>query len=59
MRKYITSARGHTRASKRSIIFKVRGAKYLVVHRHGNAHWSLVTSLTAACTSIDENKLLE
>ena len=33
--------------------FKVRGAKYLMVDRHGNAHWSLVTSLTAECTSID------
>ena len=31
--------------------FKVRGAKYLVVDRHGNAHWSLVTSLTAECTT--------
>ena len=31
-----------------------------MVDRHGNAHWSLlVTSLTAACTSIDKNKLLE
>ena len=30
-----------------------------MVDRHGNAHWSLVTSLTAACTSIDETKLLE
>ena len=39
--------------------FKVRGAKYLVVNRHGKAHWSLVTSLTAECTSIDESKLLE
>ena len=39
--------------------FKVRGAKYLVVDRHGNAHWSLVTSLTAECTSIDGSKLLE
>ena len=39
--------------------FKVRGAKSLVVDRHGNAHWSLVTSLTAECTSIDGSKLLE
>ena len=39
--------------------FKVRGAKYLVVDRHGNAHLSLVTSLTAECTSIDGSKLLE
>ena len=30
-----------------------------MVDRHGNAHWSLVTSLTAECTSIDGSKLLE
>ena len=30
-----------------------------MVDRHGNAHWSLVTSLLAECTSIDRSKLLE
>ena len=30
-----------------------------MVDRHGNAHWSLVTSLPAECTSIDRSKLLE
>ena len=39
--------------------FKVSGAKYLVVDRPGNAHWSLVTSLMAECTSFDGSKLLE
>ena len=30
-----------------------------MVDRHGNADWSLVTSLTAECTSTDGSKLLE
>ena len=39
--------------------FKVRGAKYLIVHSHGKAHRSQVPSFVTRCMSLDENKLVE
>ena len=39
--------------------YKVRGAKYLVVDRHGKAHWSQSPSSVTTCMSLDKSKLVE
>ena len=39
--------------------YKVREAKYLVVDRHGKAHWSQSPSSVTTCMSIDMSKLVE
>ena len=39
--------------------YKVRGAKYLTVDRHGKAHWSQSPSSVTTCMSIDKSKLVE
>ena len=39
--------------------YKVRGAKYLIVDRHGKAHWSQSPSSVTTCMSIDKSKLVE
>ena len=36
--------------------FKIRGAKYIIVDRHGNRHWSLEP---ASSTSVSKSKLVE
>ena len=40
-------------------VFKIRGAKYIIVDRHGNRHWSLESSLSTACVSVSNSKLVE
>ena len=39
--------------------YKVRGAKYLIVDRHGKPHWSQSPSSVTTCMSIDKSKLVE
>ena len=39
--------------------FKIRGAKYIIVDRHGNEHWSLESALSTACVSVSKSKLVE
>ena len=39
--------------------FKIRGAKYIIVDRHGNGHWSLQPALSSACVSVSKSKLVE
>ena len=39
--------------------FKIRGAKYIIVDRHGNGHWSLESALNSACVSVSKSKLVE
>ena len=38
--------------------YQVRGAKYLIVDRHGRAHWSESPSTTPVCISVDRSKLI-
>jgi len=38
--------------------YRVRGAKYLIVDRHGRAHWSESPSTTPVCISVDRSKLI-
>ena len=35
--------------------YKVRGPKYLVVDRHGKAHWSHSPSSVTTCMSLDKS----
>ena len=37
--------------------FKIRGIKYLIVNRHGKAHWSLEPASSTACDSVSKSKL--
>ena len=39
--------------------FKIRGAKYIIVDRHGNGHWSLESALSTAYVSVSKSKLVE
>ena len=39
--------------------FKIRGAKYIIVDRHGNGHWSLESALSTASVSVSKSKLVE
>ena len=39
--------------------FKIRGAKYLIVNRHGKAHWSLEPASNTTCVSVSKSKLVE
>ena len=39
--------------------FKIRGAKYIIVDRHGNGHWSLESVSSTACVSVSKSKLVE
>ena len=39
--------------------YKVRGPKYLIVDRHGKAHWSQSPSSVTTCMSLDKSKLVE
>ena len=39
--------------------FKIRGAKYIIVDRHGNRHWSLESALSTACVSVSKSMLVE
>ena len=39
--------------------FKIRGAKYITVDRHGNGHWSLESASSTACVSVSKSKLVE
>ena len=39
--------------------FKIRGAKYIIVDRHGNGHWSLEPASSSACVSVSKSKLVE
>ena len=39
--------------------FKIRGAKYIIVDRHGNGHWSLESALSTACVRVSKSKLVE
>ena len=39
--------------------FKIRGAKYIIVDRHGNGHWSLELASSTACVSVSKSKLVE
>ena len=39
--------------------FKIRGAKYFIVYRHGKAHWSLEPASSTACVSVSKSKLVE
>ena len=39
--------------------FKIKGAKYLIVNRHGKAHWSLEPASSTACVSVSKSKLVE
>ena len=39
--------------------FKIRGAKYIIVDRHGNEHWSLELASSTACVSVSKSKLVE
>ena len=32
--------------------FKMRVAKYIIVNKHGNVHWSLESALSTACVSV-------
>ena len=41
------------------VTFKIRGAKYIIVDRHGNGHWSLKSVLSTACVSVSKSKLVE
>ena len=40
-------------------VFKIRGAKYIIVDRHGNGHWSLEPASSTACVSVSKSKLVE
>ena len=35
------------------------GAKYLILNRHGKAHWSLEPASSTACVSVSKSKLME
>ena len=39
--------------------FKIRGANYIIVDRHGNGHWSLESASSTACVSVSKSKLVE
>ena len=39
--------------------FNIKGAKYLIVNRHGKAHWSLEPASSIACVSVRKSKLVE
>ena len=39
--------------------FKIRGAKYIIVDRSGNGHWSLESALNTAYVSVTKSKLVE
>ena len=39
--------------------FKIRGAKYIIVDRHDNGHWSLELASSTACVSVSKSKLVE
>ena len=39
--------------------FKIREAKYIIVDRHGNRHWSLESELSTACVSVSKSTLVE
>ena len=39
--------------------FKIRGAKYIIVDRHGIENWSLEPVSSTACVSVSKSKLVE
>ena len=39
--------------------FQIRGAKYVIVDRHGNGHLSLESASSTACVSVSKSKLVE
>ena len=39
--------------------FKIRGAKYIIVDRHGNGHWSLESASSTTCVSVRKSTLVE
>ena len=39
--------------------FKIRGAKYIIVDRHGSGHWSLESASSTACVSVRKSMLVE
>ena len=39
--------------------FKIRGAKYIIVDRHGSGHWSLESASSTACVSVRKSTLVE
>ena len=39
--------------------FKIWGAKYIIVDRHGNENWSLESALSTVCVSVSKSKLVE
>ena len=39
--------------------FNIRGAKYIIVDRHGNGYWSLEPATSTACVSVSKSKLME
>ena len=39
--------------------FKIRGAKYIIVDRHGSRHWSLESASSTACVSVRKSTLVE
>ena len=34
--------------------FKIRGAKYIIVDRHGSGHWSLESASSTTCVSVSK-----
>ena len=39
--------------------FKIRGAKYIIVDRHGSRHWSLESASSTTCVSVKKITLVE
>ena len=39
--------------------FKIRGAKYIIVDRHGSGHWSLESASSTTCVSVRKSTLVE
>ena len=39
--------------------FKIRGAKYIIVDRHGSGHWSLESASSTTCVSVRKSMLVE
>ena len=59
---YTNIPHGTLKTNLRELIneaYKVRGAKYIVIHRQGKAYWSVTPSSAVSCKNVDKNTLIE
>ena len=59
---YIRISHNALKNNIRSLVreaFKYRGAKYIIVDRHGSGHWSLESASSTTCVSVSKSTLVE